>query len=432
MKEAGTVRILHTADWHLGARLGAHERLEDQRGPCRQVVRIAEEAGVDVVVHAGDLFDQAQPPHAAVKLAAETLRELNRTGAATVVVCGNHDGAGLFDGLDTLSAPGAGDSAPAGRTRFITEACVLTATGTAGEPVVEIQCLPYFSPARAAEWLRQRGIEAPDGYGARIQAVAAASGTRNGQTDVPRIVCAHLLAPGAQVGGTERAATLGDELAVDLEDIGAAPVYEAWGHIHDRQAVERKRRPARYAGSLVPLGFAEDQGKTVSLVTLDPDGRVGVEEIRIDTPELLRFTGSVDDLERAAAGGAWNGRLVHARVESAERVYDLAERVAERSPTARVHRLVNVVENSTPEGLTIGDEDETEPPLRELYGEYRRSRMPEEREPDEAMIALFDEALRNAQAPGTSDFGIGALERRADDILARLAAARQNGPGAPA
>ena len=56
------MRILHTADWHVGRRLGRHDRIAEMREALDEVARIADEEQVDLVLVAGDVFDRAAPP----------------------------------------------------------------------------------------------------------------------------------------------------------------------------------------------------------------------------------------------------------------------------------------------------------------------------------------------------------------------------------
>ena len=58
------MRILHTADWHLGDRLGRIDRTDDL---CRAVERIAgycDTEKVDVLLVAGDIFSELARPDA--------------------------------------------------------------------------------------------------------------------------------------------------------------------------------------------------------------------------------------------------------------------------------------------------------------------------------------------------------------------------------
>ena len=55
------MKILHTADWHLGKRLDNFSRLEEQKLVMDEIVQIADEQNVDLVLIAGDLFDTFNP-----------------------------------------------------------------------------------------------------------------------------------------------------------------------------------------------------------------------------------------------------------------------------------------------------------------------------------------------------------------------------------
>ena len=55
------MRILHTADWHIGRTLDGNDLHGEQRQVLDQVVSIAKEKETDVIVIAGDLFDLPSP-----------------------------------------------------------------------------------------------------------------------------------------------------------------------------------------------------------------------------------------------------------------------------------------------------------------------------------------------------------------------------------
>ena len=62
------LKILHTADWHLGKKLDNFNRIEEQRQVLDEIADIAQEQNVDVVIVAGDLFDTFNPGVEAVDL----------------------------------------------------------------------------------------------------------------------------------------------------------------------------------------------------------------------------------------------------------------------------------------------------------------------------------------------------------------------------
>ena len=55
------MRILHTADWHVGVTMRGRSRAEEHRLVLNEILSIAEEQAVDLVIVAGDLFHHAAP-----------------------------------------------------------------------------------------------------------------------------------------------------------------------------------------------------------------------------------------------------------------------------------------------------------------------------------------------------------------------------------
>ena len=65
------LKILHTADWHLGKRLQEFSRIEEQKEVLEEIIQIAESENVDLVLLAGDIFDTFNPSHEAVELSTK-------------------------------------------------------------------------------------------------------------------------------------------------------------------------------------------------------------------------------------------------------------------------------------------------------------------------------------------------------------------------
>ncbi len=55
------MRILHTSDFHIGKRLYAQERTEEQQAFLKELAHVVREEEVDVVLVAGEVFDNANP-----------------------------------------------------------------------------------------------------------------------------------------------------------------------------------------------------------------------------------------------------------------------------------------------------------------------------------------------------------------------------------
>src|SRR5262245_54140812 len=56
--DGGGMRILHTADWHLGDRLGRIDRTPDLRAAVERVAALCRDEDVEVLLVAGDLFSE--------------------------------------------------------------------------------------------------------------------------------------------------------------------------------------------------------------------------------------------------------------------------------------------------------------------------------------------------------------------------------------
>src|SRR6476660_3431294 len=98
------MRLLHTADWHLGKKLERFSRLEEQKLALEEIIQIADEQEVDAILIAGDLFDNYNPASEAVELFYKTLKRLSKNGKrAVIAIAGNHDSPDRIEAPDPLA-----------------------------------------------------------------------------------------------------------------------------------------------------------------------------------------------------------------------------------------------------------------------------------------------------------------------------------------
>ncbi len=98
------MKILHTADWHLGKKLYDFSRIEEQRAVLEEICQIADSQNADVIVIAGDLYDTFNPPTEATELFYQTLNKLAKNGTRPVIaIAGNHDSADRIEAPDPLA-----------------------------------------------------------------------------------------------------------------------------------------------------------------------------------------------------------------------------------------------------------------------------------------------------------------------------------------
>ncbi|WP_349370159.1 exonuclease SbcCD subunit D [Salinarimonas sp.] len=281
------VRILHTADWHLGQTLAGFSREEEHRAALDALVDLAAREAVDAVIVAGDVFDTLNPSADAQTLYFDTLARLRaaRPHAAIVVVAGNHDPAGRLEAprglyrLADVHVTGTIARAADGYDLARHLIPVRDATGAIGAQVLAVPFprvadLPPLDAATEGSPVVAgvRGL-----YRGMIAQAKAAIG------DTPLVVTGHLhVAGGLESEGAERRILVGGEHAVPPEIFPAEAAYVALGHLHKPQRVGRDT--IRYSGALFPLSKTEsgyEHGAT--LVTLE-GGMVQVEHRPLPRP----------------------------------------------------------------------------------------------------------------------------------------------------
>ncbi len=95
------MRILHTADWHLGKKLSEKSRYDEQKAVLHEITEIADREAIDLVLLAGDLFDTFAPTPEAEDLLYSTLKTLTNSGRRPVVaIAGNHDNPDRIEAQD--------------------------------------------------------------------------------------------------------------------------------------------------------------------------------------------------------------------------------------------------------------------------------------------------------------------------------------------
>ena len=420
VNQSSFMKLLHTADWHLGARLGRHDRKDDHEAALKALLAIAASERPDLIIHAGDLFDSYRPPYPALRLGVTALRKLAKI-APTVVIGGNHDSNALFNVLDDM----AGMASPR-RLRFVTKPRVLEFDDLAEAPVA-LACVPFIPPGAITDYATGDASRFEGDYADGIRALNDRVIGRAREVAGPHgivLYAAHLHVDGARPGKSERRFTVGEDHATHTKGLHRT-LYCAFGHIHDPQQLPGSAR-GRYAGSLVPLDYGESrQSKHVVVVTIGDDVRVGERELPPGRP-LRSFVGTFQELEARAADGGLDGCFLKAVVRSDDPIPELADRVAEWSPECAIFNLVNEVTNRPVKAIS-GAEDGEEPLMEELFVEWRGTSATSRatKAPGDAVLALFREAVAGSGDEVGPDFGLTELAMRAEGVLAAL----RGGPG---
>lgn len=381
------VKLLHTSDWHLGARLGRHDRTPDHKAALRGLLDVVEAERPDLIVHTGDVFDSSRPPYDVLSLGLDALRRL-AAAAPTVVLCGNHDSVALFQLLHDV----AGMADPR-RLWFVTEPSVRTFEDLG----VALACMPFVPPSALADLARGDLAGLGGTYADGIRSLNNAlldEAERAAGRDGVVVYAAHLHVHGAVPGSSERRITVGEDHATHTTGLHRA-VYAAFGHIHDPQLLPGGTVVGRYAGSLIPIDFGErHQVKQAVVVEIGDEVRVRTVDLPGGRP-LTRYDGDLDGLLARAAGGGLDGHLLKARVVTDDPVPDLAEQVLAASPGCLLFDVVNVVRNRPVRAIDDTAAGGEEPSLADLFREWRQTAATAARRtaPDAAVAAALAAAL---------------------------------------
>lgn len=416
------MRLLHTSDWHLGRSFHRVSMLDAQRDFLTGLLATVEDEGVDAVLVAGDVYDRAVPPLAAVTLFDEALHRLAAMGVPTVMISGNHDSArrlGVGSGL--MEHAGV-------HLRTDPEGC--------GTPVLlsdahgDVACygLPYLEPALVSAQLGATPDDRDDGGadgGSRTGRGARAAG----HTDVLRaamtrvrddlasrpsttrsVVLAHAFVHGGESSDSERDITVGGVASVPASVFDGVH-YAALGHLHGCQTISER---VRYSGSPLAYSFSEARHRK-SMWLVDLDSRGGVEARRLDCPvprPLARIRGTVEELMNDPAHTPHEEAWVEATLTDTARPDAPMARLSERFP----HIVSLVFDPATPERESArvsyarrlkgrSDQEIAE----DFVGHVRTGRAADTRE-----RRMLGEALEAARAEDAAETGAAAAPPGSD------------------
>ena len=277
-----SIRVLHTADVHLGATfkvLGdrGREQHRQVRETFAQVIALAVREQVDAVLIAGDLFDSVAAARVQAAFAAEQLSRLREAGIPVCAIAGNHDPLG--EGSASLWAD-------------LTARCPhLHVLG----PALETRTFPERD-------LTVVGRSVVD----RLSAESPLAGL-----PVPRRT--HFLV-GLAHGSVQRPDLPARFGLITPEEIAASGVdYLALGDWHSARDVSSGGVMAWYSGAPEMIDMDEPDSGSVCLVTLRAPGDIEVVRHRVGRRRGMQIT-----VDLAACGGVEGvARAIRAQADPA-------------------------------------------------------------------------------------------------------------------
>lgn len=366
------MRIIHTADWHIGHTLRGYQRDHEHRAVLTELARLVVEREADALIVAGDVFDSQNPSGDSLRLFYETLVTLHRSRPELriVITAGNHDAAGRLEAphalLDGINTHVVGNVR---RTdgRIDAQRHVVPLPAANGEIAALVLAVSYPTAACLPTLPRSEDEEgSPVVRATKALYDELMDGVRATTSSLPLIMTGHLhVAGGTESEGAERRILVGGQHAVPPEAFPEEACYVALGHLHKPQTFKGER--VRYSGSLLPLSATEQPYRHgVTLLTLDGGGTT-LEHIELKRPvEFLRLPNSGDlrldelgdhlkalDLDPALP--VEQRPFVHVRlsregITSGSRAE--ADRIAEQFPVRLVDlRVAALAENEAPSAV---------------------------------------------------------------------------------
>lgn len=251
------MKVLHISDLHIGKRVNGMSMLDDQRYILRQILDIAENRQVSVLLIAGDVYDKASPSAEAVTVFDAFLTDAVAAGLRVLAIPGNHDSAeriayaqGLLEKQGVCLPP-------------VYESEVERVELEDEHGSVEFWLLPFLKPGDVRRFFPDEEIG--DDYSAALRAVLGACAIDQGKRNV---VLSHQLvtAYGTAPDRADDEIKLGGMDNVDVSVYDAFD-YVALGHVHRPQRVGRDT--VRYSGSPLKYSFSEARyDKSAALIEL--------------------------------------------------------------------------------------------------------------------------------------------------------------------
>lgn len=283
------MRIIHTADWHLGHTLHDFSREAEHAAFLDWLLRTLAEQDADALLIAGDVFDSATPPpsaqrswYAFLARAWGLLPHLQ-----IVVIAGNHDSAQrleatrpLLEALGRLHVIGSCDR----------ERVVVPLLARDGSIAAWLGAVPFLRPADLPV-----GMEAAQGI-AQVHGEILAAARARCSAHQALLAMGHCYMVGGAISElSERRIQCGNQAALPVDLFPNDVTYAALGHLHLAQSVGG-RPHVRYAGSPLPLSLSEGgYHHSVTLLEL-----VGAELGRIEALPVPRHV----EILRLPASGA--------------------------------------------------------------------------------------------------------------------------------
>lgn len=398
------MRVIHTADWHLGQFFYTKSRAAEHQAFLDWLLLQVAERQVAAIIVAGDIFDTGSPPSYARELFNRFIVSLQASGCQLVILGGNHDSvAVLNESRELLSCL---------NTRVIAAAAehpddqVLLLTDRNGQPGALLCAIPFLRPrdittsqaGQSGHQKQQSLLEAITHHYQQCWQAAQQQRQALGLA-LPIIATGHLTTVGVTKSDAVRDIYIGTLDAFPAQAFPPAD-YIALGHIHRAQRIAGTEH-IRYSGSPIPLSFDElGKEKSVFLVAFAEGKLSQVEPLTIPPFQPMQMIkGTLEEIAQqlAALQPPPEGKTIWLDIEVVTRSWlnDLQRRIQEMTQDLPVEVVLLRRSREQREQTIARQHNETlsELSVEEVFS--RRLASEEEAGPDKLarVTALFQQTL---------------------------------------
>jgi exonuclease SbcD len=291
------MKILHTADWHLGHRLHDQSQFEEQNLFLNWIENYIITQKIEVLLISGDIFDSGSPSNQSLEMYYSFLVKLNNTCCKSIIITGgNHDSPG------TLNAP-----------KHILNALSIKVVGKATEHIQDevfkldinsdeliIAAVPYLRDGDIRRAVAGESFEdLTDKYKKALinhYESAAEECKKININNAPVIAMGHLFATGGSVSDSEQNIYVGTLGHIGANDFPTYFDYVALGHLHRPQIIGGNEK-IQYSGSPNILSFSEvNYDKKIKVLSTENNKITIIDDVILPNfREFYRLSGTIQE-----------------------------------------------------------------------------------------------------------------------------------------
>lgn len=399
------MKILHTADWHLGKKLDRFSRLEEQVLVLNEIVEIADEQNVDLILIAGDLFDNFNPSVEATELFYKTLKRLSLNGKRPVIaISGNHDSPNLIDAPDPLARECGIILIGHPKAKINPFELEHFKISNAAAGFIELQLKSLNFPVRILHTPYANEIRLKEYFGENkeeeLNKVLAENWSEIADEFCDQhgvnLLMAHLYMnkkgePIIEEPEGEKPIKIGNATLIYSDIIPSQIQYTALGHLHGFRNIGTTEKPVVYSSSPLCYSFSEaGQTKYVTIIEAEPNKEVSYEKLPLKNgKKLVRKT--FDSVEKTIEWLNENPySLVELTLESETFLKAEERKMIYQSHNGIVHLIPKVKNQEFSENKL--QEINLNQDIQLLFNDYFKSKNGGQ-EANEELIDLFNEIL---------------------------------------